>query len=428
MLSFNIWKKKKDLVEKEKEKEKEKETKITIANNRKTFLERNIMTISTITLVAGVVLLFLMPFVMSFFHYYDKKLSPNEVGDAFGGIANPVVTLVGVFSTFMAFYIQYKANERQTNELENQKSKEEQRFIKESISNLKSDIMLMRYTKNGVTYSHSEAIWEFMLDNISQKENIEAGLGLSAQQYFQISYLLTLFEPLIEEIDTSKLEDKEKEQILQNLDGLFEASFAFILRLEDKIKKEKKQSINSYVRRKIIVPVKRVKILLTETLNKYKESEKEIFLVAVGKTKAFKFIKQIRYVNQQGTLIFYKDYKEYIKHNEMHLDYTEEEYLQYFKNEEQFDKIIVTEPVRLLMKLSFINQINLEIYSQTRNIILAIDRDKVEEYLDIDLEEMNIDKEIWRDSFQGMHVFDSKGREAFLDKFTKKKKIIKTTE
>ncbi|TAE74926.1 MAG: hypothetical protein EAZ85_03550 [Bacteroidetes bacterium] len=419
MLSLNVWKKKKVSVD--------KETGFVVINKtNKTFLERNIMTISTITLIAGVVLLFVMPFFMSFFHYYDKKLTPNEVGDAFGGIANPVVTLVGVFSTFMAFYIQYKANERQTGELESQKAKEEQRFIKESISNLKSDIMLMRYTKNGVTYSHSEAIWEFMLDNISQKENIEAGLGLSAQQYFQISYLLTLFEPLIEEIDTSKLEDKEKEQILQNLDGLFEASFAFILRLEDKIKKEK-EKVNSYVRRKIIVPVKRVKILLTDTLNKYKESEKEIFLVAVSKIKAFKFLKQTRYVNQQGTLIFYKDYKEYVKNNEMHLDYTEQEFSQYFRNEEQFDKIIVTEPVRLLMKLSFLNQITLEIYTENRNMTLAIDRDSVEDYLDIDLEEMNIDKEIWRDSFQGMHVFDAKGREAFLDKFTKRKKI-KTTE
>lgn len=415
MLSFRLWKKKKVLVEKELEN-------TPINKNNKTFLERNIMIISTITLIAGVVLLFLMPLLMSFFHYYDKKLTPNEVGDAFGGVANPVVTLVGVFLTFMAFYIQYKANERQTGELESQKAKEEQRFIKESISNLKSDIMLMRYTKNGVTYSHSEAIWEFMLDNISQKENIESGFGLSAQQYFQIAYLLTLFEPLIEEIDTSKLEDKEKEQILQNLDGLFEASFAFIVRLEDKIKKEKRQAINSYVRRKIIVPVKRVKILLTETLNKYKESEKEIFLVAVNKIKAFKFMKQIRYVNQQGTLIFYKDYKEYVKHNEMHLDYTEEELLQYFKNEEQLDKILVTEPVRLLMKLSFLQKITLEIYTENRSMTLMIDRDEVEDYLDIDLEEMNIDKEIWRDSFQGMHVFDAKGREAFLDKFTKRKK------
>jgi hypothetical protein len=395
--------------------------------NGKTFLEKNIMTISTFTLIMGVFLLFLMPFIMSHFHYYNRSLTPNEVGDAFGGIANPVVTLVGVFLTFMAFYIQYKANERQTNELERQKRKAEQRFIQESISNLKNDIMLMRYTKNGVTYSHSEAIWEFMLENIAQKENIESTTsGIAAQQYFQIAYLLTLFQPLIEEIDHSRLEAKEKHQVLQNLDGLFEASFAFILRLEERVKKEKKLSINSYVRRKIIVPVKRIKLLLTEVLNKYKESEKEIFIFTVGKVKAFKFIKQIRYVNQNGTIIFFKDYKEYLKHNEDNQELlNEEEYLQYFKKGDQFEKILVTEPVRLLMRLDFLQNIALEFYIEEKSTTLSLDRDELENYLDVDLGEMNIDKEIWRDKFQGIHVFDNKRREAFLNKFTKKKRINK---
>lgn len=54
-------------------------------------------------------------------HYYpkntkstnDKLLSPNEIGDSIGGILNPIIGITGSILTFLAFYIQYKANKEQ---------------------------------------------------------------------------------------------------------------------------------------------------------------------------------------------------------------------------------------------------------------------------------------------------------------------------
>lgn len=45
----------------------------------------------------------------------DTNLSPNEIGDSIGGILNPIIGITGSVLTFLAFYIQYKANKEQRN-------------------------------------------------------------------------------------------------------------------------------------------------------------------------------------------------------------------------------------------------------------------------------------------------------------------------
>lgn len=58
----------------------------------------------------------------------DKaKLDPNEIGDSIGGILNPLIGFTACILTFLAFYIQYRANNMQREifniELENEKTK-----------------------------------------------------------------------------------------------------------------------------------------------------------------------------------------------------------------------------------------------------------------------------------------------------------------
>jgi hypothetical protein len=384
----------------------------------KTFIEKNIMIISASTLGAGVFFMFFMPFIMSRFHFYPTLQAPNEVGDAFGGVANPVVTLIGVFLTFLVFYMQYMASERQNEELEKQKRAAEARFIKDSINNIKNDIMVMRYTQGRVTYSHSEAIWQFMIDNVLHTQNVETTIDLPPQQYFQIAYLLTLFEPLITEIQESYMDDKEKLQVFQNLEGLFEASFAFILRLEEKIIREgKERQINGYVRRKIIVPVKKIKMLFQGAVNNYKENEKDILMNAMANAK-IKFIKHIGLVDQRANIRFFKNYQDYVKSSPTPM-FTEQEYNDYFNKGDQITKLIIQEPVRLLMRMDFLKQVMFDIPMKDKICVLTLPRQEFEEYTQIDLAEMKIDKDIWRDKFVGKFVYDSKSQAKFLEKFAK---------
>lgn len=43
----------------------------------------------------------------------NSNLSPNEIGDSIGGILNPLIGITGAILTFLAFYIQFKANKEQ---------------------------------------------------------------------------------------------------------------------------------------------------------------------------------------------------------------------------------------------------------------------------------------------------------------------------
>jgi hypothetical protein len=394
----------------------------TIEDNNsqdKAFIERNIMRISLLILSIGTFLTFFMPFVMANFHFYNLS-APNEVGDAFGGVANPISSLIGVFLTFLAFYVQYRANERQTNELEKQKRLAEFRAIQDSILNLKNDIQLMRYTKSKVTYSHSEAIWHFVMDHIIENENNETTqFDMPKQQYFQIAYMLTLFEPLINEIDESNLTELEKQHSLQNLEGLFEASFAFILRLEDKIVKEGKEKlINGYVKRKIIIPVKKIRMELKEISSKYTASEKETLSKVVTKIKGGAFIKQVRYLNHRGTITFFKNYDDYLKSNPSPL-LTQQDYVDYFTKDDQLTKILVTEPVRLLMKLEFLDEITFNLPFNGKSYYLTLEREATEEYIGMDLAELKIDKIMWRDRFLGKFVYDNQIRAKFIENFAR---------
>lgn len=42
-----------------------------------------------------------------------EKLNPNEIGDSIGGTLNPIIAFSAFILTFLAFYIQYKANNEQ---------------------------------------------------------------------------------------------------------------------------------------------------------------------------------------------------------------------------------------------------------------------------------------------------------------------------
>jgi hypothetical protein len=52
------------------------------------------------------------------------KLPPNEIGDSIGGILNPIIGFTASVLTFLAFYIQYKANNEQREIFNNTQLKE----------------------------------------------------------------------------------------------------------------------------------------------------------------------------------------------------------------------------------------------------------------------------------------------------------------
>ena len=70
--------------------------------------------LSTVTILIFVII-FISSLVWLFanLEWFELK-SKNELGDAFGGLSNPIIAFIGVVVTFMAFYIQYQFNREQS--------------------------------------------------------------------------------------------------------------------------------------------------------------------------------------------------------------------------------------------------------------------------------------------------------------------------
>lgn len=68
--------------------------------------------------VATILIIF-MPIIITKYSIIPLGVEkPNEIGDTLGGIMGPVVALIGVLLTFLAFWAQYVANQEQRNQFQ----------------------------------------------------------------------------------------------------------------------------------------------------------------------------------------------------------------------------------------------------------------------------------------------------------------------
>jgi len=84
-------------------------------------------------LILSALLVFFSLYAPSYFTVnYKSSASEGQLGDKIGGLMSPFVALAGVFITFLAFYMQYKANNIQIG-LFNQNQKEQNQLLKEQM-------------------------------------------------------------------------------------------------------------------------------------------------------------------------------------------------------------------------------------------------------------------------------------------------------
>jgi len=391
--------------------------------SEESFIEKNLPAIVISVAILGFSVAAGLPYLASILNLYGLQ-APNEIGDAFGGMVNPIVSLLAVFTTFFAFYIQYRANERQSAELEKQKSATLYRYVQDSIRTIKEDLKYLTYTKEKITYNYSEAIWYFMMDNINLPDSEENNFGPT---FYQLSYVLTLFEPLIDEIEGSEdLDNKQKNRALQEIDGLFESSLNLILKVNF-VYAEDQRNISKPLKSRLIVPAKRINSLLKSKLGKYNESVKDVFSDAVFNMKHAAFIKSARLTGTRGTVTFYKSYAEYLQNSKVSPQ-PESSYNNSFDTESKRIKVLVTEPVRLMSRLPFLERIIFYFHYEEKSYVVDIERSVLEDHIELDLTELGIDKELWRDEFLGKFVFDRKLLEQFVRKFIRINQVIHAAE
>jgi hypothetical protein len=87
-----------------------------------------------ILLTFGLLSLFLFPYLFARNWGLPSFKDTGPIGDTFNGIAGPFIAIVAAILTYLAFWVQYQANDLQRKDIKNQKTraevdKLEQRFF-----------------------------------------------------------------------------------------------------------------------------------------------------------------------------------------------------------------------------------------------------------------------------------------------------------
>jgi len=91
------------------------------------------------------------------YNIYDLS-NKNQIGDAFGGIANPIIAFFGVFVTFLAFYIQYRFNREQSKLIAQQRAERKEDKIQGT-----KELFDRKFFE--LLKIHNENVKEFNIDN-----------------------------------------------------------------------------------------------------------------------------------------------------------------------------------------------------------------------------------------------------------------------
>lgn len=145
-------------------------------------------------------LLFKLP---AFYSFFDLSVS-GQIGDTINGVAEPFIALLAAILTFLAFYIQYKANEQQKLWMRSE-------FVQRFYDRVENEISNMSYDgKIGV-----DAFYAFKFDHTNEGNKIEKFLD-------SLNYILSNFEMLLRYTEEQSSVNKDiKSQIRNSLFLLF---------------------------------------------------------------------------------------------------------------------------------------------------------------------------------------------------------------
>lgn len=157
-----------------------------------------------LVLTIGLVSIFILPFLFtrhSIFSWMDLS-KQSAVGDTINGIASPFIALLAAVLTFLAFYIQYKANEEQKRQFEKQATdtateRFESRFFemirihRENVNVINSrdntsrnDLFIAMFFELKFIYNYAQNLKSKLLADHALSQN------LNKEEVFNIAYTL----------------------------------------------------------------------------------------------------------------------------------------------------------------------------------------------------------------------------------------------
>lgn len=130
------------------------------------------------------------------------------------------------------------------------------------------------------------------------------------------------------------------------------------------------------------------------------------------------FIKTISITDNKGSIKYYGSYEEYKQGNPDNL-LKEEDYKNYFETGDAVEKILVSENVRLLRQFPDLTATSMVLPYDGKKYSIDLDRQEVNEYLGLKVEELISSDGSWNEKFNHPVVYDDTNRKKFFDTFVK---------
>ncbi|MCM3206370.1 hypothetical protein [Paenibacillus illinoisensis] len=152
--------------------------------------------------------------------------------------------------------------------------------------------------------------------------------------------------------------------------------------------------------------------------------DKEAVIAYTANIRGRTFVKEVQVGDQDITIQFFKDYKEYMASNPQS-KITEDDYADYLGTGDAIHKILMEESARLLKEFPAANEIKITVPFKNKTYSVDLKEEVAEKFFNVDFNTLKTDNpedgnEEWRAQVSDKY-FNKKDRQKFVDEFVQVK-------
>ncbi|MCU5596804.1 hypothetical protein [Bacillus wiedmannii] len=142
----------------------------------------------------------------------------------------------------------------------------------------------------------------------------------------------------------------------------------------------------------------------------------EEFVSYAKNIRGASFVKEMKVNNNQAEITLYDSFESYKTDNpDNKLD--DKAYKQYFSTGHTIEKLLVSEPARLLREFPALNSVKMTLPFEGKTYSINLDRNELNKYIGLKIEDLKVDDKSWQKKFDNPYVYDQNKRNAFFKKF-----------
>ncbi|PEP75362.1 hypothetical protein CN573_10710 [Bacillus wiedmannii] len=162
-------------------------------------------------------------------------------------------------------------------------------------------------------------------------------------------------------------------------------------------------------------------ICINTNPDRKKSNTKEIvtqeeFVSYAKNIRGASFVKEMKINNNQAEITFYDSFESY-KTNNPDSKIDDKSYKQYFSTGHTIEKLLVSEPARLLRQFPALNSVKMTLPFEGKTYSINLDRNELNKYIGLKIEDLKVEDKSWQKKFDNPYVYDQNKRNVFFKKF-----------